>query len=282
MSVHRFINKCHKTAPLLSDEEERELFGQYQEKNDLNARQQLIESQIIMVATVAQRFARTHRKNEFQDLFQAGLIGLLQATDKFDLTRKIRFVNYAKQWVMREMQIVVRKNLRMAYVPITTQREKIFAKTIKHRKEVGDIDELIDVIQKETGVSIEMVKEMVNATLTSDVSLNTSISSSKHNILPEDNSELVDIIPSTDPNPEESYQQKEVSQIIKAALTTLKEGEERIILGKYFEDKSNEEISNDINRGIVSMLNLELKVRKKLKKKLKDIQNHQHHEIENK
>jgi RNA polymerase sigma factor (sigma-70 family) len=273
MSIQTFINKCIKKNPTFSLEEELKLFKKYQLEDDLKAREKIIESHTLMVATLAQNFARIHRQNEFQDLFQAGLIGLLRATDNFDLTRKTRFANYAKQWIMREIQIAVRKQLRMAYVPITTQREKIFAQTIKHRKQTSDTEELIELIKEETGISHDMVKDMVSAILTTDISLNTSISSAKHNILPEDNSELVDIIPSQEPSPEENYQEKEVAQIIQEALATLKESEELVIKGKYFADKSNSEISDQINRGIVSMLNLELKVRKKLAKKLQDIKN---------
>ncbi|MBF0193300.1 MAG: sigma-70 family RNA polymerase sigma factor [Magnetococcales bacterium] len=274
MSVQTFINKCIKNTPTFSAEEELKLFKKYQLEDDLKARETIIESHILMVATLAQNFARIHRQTDFYDLFQVGLIGLLRATDNFDLSRESRFANYAKQWIMREIQIAVRKQLRMAYVPITTQREKIFAQTIKHRKKTSDVEELIELIKNETGISHEIVKDMVSAILTTDISLNTNISSAKHNILPEDNSELVDIIPSQDPSPEEHYQQKELAEIIQKALATLKESEESVIIGKYFAEKSNAEISAEINRGIVSMLNLELKVRKKLAKKLQDIKNY--------
>ncbi|MBF0381487.1 MAG: sigma-70 family RNA polymerase sigma factor [Magnetococcales bacterium] len=175
---------------------------------------------------------------------------------------------------MREIQITVRKQLRKAYVPITTQREKIFSQTIKHRKVTSDIDELVELITDETGISEEAVKDMVSAILTTDISLNTNISSSKHNILPEDKGELVDILPSNEPSPEEKYQEKELVDIVQEALSTLKESEASVIKAKYFAEKSNAEISAKINRGIVSMLNLELKIRKKLAKKLQDYKNY--------
>ncbi|MBF0359353.1 MAG: sigma-70 family RNA polymerase sigma factor [Magnetococcales bacterium] len=274
MSIQTFINKCLKNATTLNDAEERQLLKLYQQHDDTDARQKIIESYTVMVASIAQKFARSHRKNEFEDLFHAGITGLLLATDKFDHSRDSRFINYAKQWVVREIQIVVRKHLRLAYVPITTQREKIFAQTIKHRKTANNMDEIIKKIHTETGISKAIVKEMVSAILTSDISLNTSISSAKHNILPEDHNELLDIIPSHEPNPEELFQQKEVAHIVQTALSSLKESEELVIKGKYFSDKSNKEISEEINRGVVSMLNLELKVRKKLAKKLQDIKNY--------
>jgi RNA polymerase sigma factor FliA len=271
MSIQTFINKCLKNAPTLNDTEERQLLKLYQQHDDTNARQKIIESHTVMVASIAKKFAQSHRQNEFEDLFHAGLTGLLLATDKFDHSRDSRFINYAKQWVVREIQIVVRKHLRMAYVPITTQREKIFAHAIKHRKTTNNMNDIVEIIQTETGISKAIVKEMVSAILTSDISLNTSISSAKHNILPEDNNELMDILPCHEPNPEELYQQKEIAKIVQTALASLKESEELVIQGKYFAEKSNREISAEINRGVVSMLNMELKVRKKLAKKLQEI-----------
>ncbi|MBF0455876.1 MAG: sigma-70 family RNA polymerase sigma factor [Magnetococcales bacterium] len=247
------------------------LFHLYHQNGDLAARQTLIKSQLILVVTLARKFAKTHKKNELQDLLQAGLVGLLHASDKFDPKQGVRFGSYAKYWVRREIQIVVRKNLRIAYIPRTSLRDKIFVQILRYHKKTGNLTEMVRQIQKETGASSTMVKEMIMSTLTSDVSLNTSITSSKHNIQPEDQSELVDILPSKAPSPEEAYQQSEISQIILEALDSLKPHEKKLIMEKYFADKNNREVSEGINRGVVSMLNLELKIRNKLKKKLRHI-----------
>lgn len=268
MSLQTFINHYLRHPVIFSHAEERELFRQWRHEKNLEARQKIIESQIRLVLVIARKFTKAHPKNELQDLLQAGLLGLLLATEKFNPQRKTRFIYYAKQWIIREMQVTVRKNFRIAYLPVTTQREKVFAQTIRHKNEITDFDTLVETIIRDTRISREIVKEMVHAIFTSDVSLNQKISSNKHNILPEDNEELIDLLPSAVPSPEEARQEREISEIIRAALRTLKEGEERLILGKYFEEMSNKELSQALGRSIISMLNLELKIRKKLQKKL--------------
>lgn len=271
MSIQAFINDSLNKSHKLSRDEEQLLFLQFQQEGDLDARLKIIKSQFILVVTMARKFAKTHRKNDMQDLLQAGFMGLLHASDKFDPNHGIRFENYAKHWVRREIQTVVRNNLRITHIPKTSQRNKIFVLIIKYHKQIADRSQLVEIIKKETGASEDMVKEMVMATLTTDISLNTSISSSKHNIQPEDQNELQDIIPSNDPSPEEDFQQQQLSKILREAIDSLKENERKVMIGKYFEDKSNKVISKEIDRSIVSMLNLELNTRKKLQRKLQHL-----------
>ncbi|MBF0446098.1 MAG: sigma-70 family RNA polymerase sigma factor [Magnetococcales bacterium] len=262
-------NNLNKSYKLCADEE-RELFFKYQKADDLAARKKIVKSQGSLVNAIARKFYKTHKKNDLQDLLQAGFVGLLHATNKFDPTRGVRFAHYAKYWIKREIQILVRSNLRIAYVPNTLQREKIFIQILKHNN-IENYSDLINIIQKNSDASKEIIKEMIMATLTTDISLNTNISSSKHNILPEDNNELGDLLPSKAPTPEDIYQQKEMAKNLYDAILSLKEIEQMLIINKYYRDKSNNEISEDMHRGVVSMLNLELKIRKKLKKKLKHL-----------
>jgi RNA polymerase sigma factor (sigma-70 family) len=270
MPIRKFIKHNLNKSSNLSKDEERELFYRFQKAKDFKARKKIVKSQAHLVNAIARRFFRTHKKNDLQDLLQAGFVGLLHATNKFDPTRGVRFGHYARYWVKREIQILVKNNLRIAYVPQTLQREKIFIQILNNNN-VKNHSDLINIIKKNSDASEWIIKEMIMATLTTDISLNTSISSSKHNILPEDNNELGDILPSNTPTPEELYQQKEMAKNLHDAIGSLKEIEQILIINKYFEDKSNNEISEGMQRGVVSMLNLELKIRKKLKKKLKHL-----------
>ncbi|MBF0381873.1 MAG: sigma-70 family RNA polymerase sigma factor [Magnetococcales bacterium] len=259
-----------KNPSKLTLDEERELFVKYLRDGDQDARKIIIKSQGILVNKIARKFHKTHKKNDLQDLLQAGFVGLLLATNKFDPSRGVRFSYYAKYWVKREIQNLIRSNLRIAYVPHTFQRETIFIQILKHHN-IDEPKDLINIVKQKTDASTGIIKEMIMATLTNDISLNTTISSSKHNILPEDKNELEDILPSKDPTPEEIYQQKELAKTMLEAIMSLKEMEQMLIINKYYKDKSNQELSEKMNRSIISMLNLELKIRNKLKKKLKHL-----------
>ncbi len=273
MSIQMVTGKNVNFTSQLTRNDEEKLFHRYREQGDLTARDEIIESQASLVNAISRKYYQQHLKIEFSDLVQTGVVGLLHATDKFDPKRGVRFGAYARYWVNREILALVRKSQHMAHVPQTYQREQVLAWIFKHGDNSIGVSELAEKIHEETGTSMEIIKDMIIVALTRDISLSSQVIAAKHNITPDDGAELVDIIPSKDPTPEEQCLDNEVAQIIHDAVSTLKEVEQRVITGKYFKDKSNQEISNEINRGVVSMLNLELKTRKKLGKLLSHLKN---------
>ena len=59
----------------------------------MDNREQAIESNMGLVHACAKRFRG--RGIEYDDLFQAGCMGLVKATDAFDTQRGVRFSTYA-------------------------------------------------------------------------------------------------------------------------------------------------------------------------------------------
>ncbi len=70
--------------PLLSKEEELSLVHQVKQK-DASAKEKLINSNLRLVVSIAKEFR--NRGVEFPDLIQEGNIGLIKATDKFDIEK---------------------------------------------------------------------------------------------------------------------------------------------------------------------------------------------------
>ena len=82
----------------LSDEEKRELL--LKSKNgDAEARQQLIDGNLRLVLSIIQRFA--NRRENLDDLFQVGCIGLIKAVDNFNTDLDVKFSTYAVPMRMR-------------------------------------------------------------------------------------------------------------------------------------------------------------------------------------
>ena len=61
-----------------------ELLGAYLERGDITARERLIQLCLPLVESFAHRYERSE---DYDDLFQAGSIGLINAIDRFDLKR---------------------------------------------------------------------------------------------------------------------------------------------------------------------------------------------------
>jgi len=80
---------------MLSRSEEQTLFTERDTRPD--AREKLILANLRLVISIANKYAYTG--TPLPDLIQAGNIGLLQAVDKFDVTRGLRFSTYATFWI---------------------------------------------------------------------------------------------------------------------------------------------------------------------------------------
>ena len=76
----------------LSDSEKKELLARAK-SGDTVARQKLIDGNLRLVLSVIQRF--TNRKENLDDLFQVGCIGLIKAVDNFNTELDVKFSTYA-------------------------------------------------------------------------------------------------------------------------------------------------------------------------------------------
>ena len=82
----------------LSLEKEKEL-GQKIKEGNLKAREDLINSHLRMVVSIAKRFCKSNPM-VLEDLIQEGNLGLITAADHFDHEKNIRFSAYAKMWII--------------------------------------------------------------------------------------------------------------------------------------------------------------------------------------
>lgn len=141
-----------KTLPL-TPEDERELARAYRDDNDARALDRLVLSQTGMVRYMARSLSRTGVPVE--DLRSEGVIGLLEAAQRFDPDRGNRFATYARWWVRHYMQRYVQENRRIVRLPQTRAllraqrrlnkaRSRIEAKTGR-RAEVEELADALDV-----------------------------------------------------------------------------------------------------------------------------------------
>ena len=100
---------------LLTREEEVELCKKI-EKGDIEARDELVLSNLRLVVSIAQKFVNSGI--EFEDLFQEGNIGLIKAVEKFDYRKGFRFSTYATWWIRQRVSRAVSDKSRTIRVPV--------------------------------------------------------------------------------------------------------------------------------------------------------------------
>ena len=92
---------------VLSDEQKTELLRRTK-AGDAGARQELIYGNLRLVLSIVQRFA--NRTENMDDLFQVGCIGLVKAVDNFNTELDVKFSTYAVPMIIGEIRRYLRDN----------------------------------------------------------------------------------------------------------------------------------------------------------------------------
>jgi RNA polymerase primary sigma factor len=110
--------------PLLSTEEERDLFLEYQDEGVTDARKEQIRDRIIRAnLRFAFKKAKAFSRNDpeaFGELICAGNAGLVVGFNKFNPNAGVKFLSYAGWWV--DQEILLQMSQRVVKVPIAKQQ----------------------------------------------------------------------------------------------------------------------------------------------------------------
>ena len=96
-----------KGIELLAYKNKKELFAKIQ-AGDKKAKETYIYGNLRLVLSIVQRFA--NRGEQMDDLFQVGCIGLIKAIDHFDTSLDVRFSTYAVPMIIGEIRRYLRDN----------------------------------------------------------------------------------------------------------------------------------------------------------------------------
>lgn len=109
MSRYKVVISGLNTAEIkvLKNDEMKKLFVQFQ-NGDLQAKETLVQGNLKLVLSIVQRFSS--RCENMDDLFQVGCIGLIKSIDNFDLKHEVRFSTYAVPMIMGEIKRYLRDN----------------------------------------------------------------------------------------------------------------------------------------------------------------------------
>ena len=101
--------------PLLSREDE-EKYAALAAQGDENAREILIKSNLRFVVNVAKKFR--NKGLPMADLINEGNIGLINAIEKYDVTRGYHFISYAVWWIRQAILKAIGEKSKMIRLPL--------------------------------------------------------------------------------------------------------------------------------------------------------------------
>ena len=219
--------------PLLTSEEKDALFERIL-KGDKEAREEYIKGNLRLVLSVIQRFSSS--SENVDDLFQIGCIGLIKAIDNFDVSQNVKFSTYAVPMILGEVRRYLRDNnsIRVSRSLRDTAYKAIYARETLTKKNLRE--PTIMEIAEEVGISKEEITYAMDA-IQSPVSLYEPVYSDGGDPLC-----VMDQI-SDKKNREEAW----VEQLsLSEAMKRLPERERHIIDMRFFEGKTQTEVSEEV------------------------------------
>jgi RNA polymerase primary sigma factor len=105
-SISSYFEEIKNMKPL-SKKEENKLWKRFHEKNDMTARETLINANLKFVPTVAKQFKGCGLP--FADIVEEGNIGLIRAIDRFDPKKDNKVISYAVWWIRKTIIEAIEK-----------------------------------------------------------------------------------------------------------------------------------------------------------------------------
>lgn len=113
-SVRQYLKEVSR-VPLLTAEQERQLAYRVL-KNDAQARQTLIISNLRLVISIAKRYL--NRGLSMLDLIEEGNLGLMHAVEKFAPQKGFRFSTYSAWWIRQHIKRALANQSHLIRVPV--------------------------------------------------------------------------------------------------------------------------------------------------------------------
>ncbi|MFP4201832.1 MAG: sigma-70 family RNA polymerase sigma factor [Candidatus Acetothermia bacterium] len=223
---------------------------------------QLIEQNIGLVKSIAGDF--THSGLEFEDLRQAGYIGLLNAVENYDQNQGAKFSTYASHLIKGEIRHQIRDEQPSVHIPQWVKRLNKKVKDAEQRiyQETGEFP-TIEELSEELNIEEDGIREVLKGR---DSMTYVSIDRERRE---------------SDPRPEyidyEKIRSKHEEDLplefkvrIADAIEKLTDVQQQVVKGLFYEARTQEEVGEDIGTSQRQVSRIKSRVLDELEDQLKE------------
>ena len=220
---------------------------------DEEARAQLVEENVGLIWCVVRRFLG--RGVESEDLFQIGCIGLLKAIDKFDFAFDVKFSTYAVPMISGEIQRFLRDD---GIIKVSRSLKEMAYKAFLAREKLQERlnrEPTLEELANDMGVEKEE--------LTMAMEASSEVESLYKPVYQKDGNE----VPLLEKLEEREGQEERVlnRMLLSQLLDELGKEERQLIYLRYFSNKTQTEIGQELGISQVQVSRMEKKILKRMR-----------------
>lgn len=241
----------------------RQLWEDYTKLKTSELREKIILEYAPLVKVVAGRLSMYLGYSvEYEDMVSYGIFGLIDAIDKFDMTKEVKFETYASLRIRGAILDQIRK---MDWIPRTIrQRQKQIDAVMKEIEAATGREATDEEIAVRLGISNEELLEWQSQMKVNNIiSLNEYVEQGSD--IPADRN-----LSSGFEMPESVIEKNELKDVLQDALELLTEKEKKVILLYYYEELTLKEISYVLEVTESRVSQLHTKALQKMKTKMGD------------
>lgn len=241
----------------------KKMWAEYAKTRRPDIREKIILEYAPLVKVVAGRLSMYLGYNvEYEDLVSYGIFGLIDAIDKFDSLKEVKFETYASLRIRGAILDQIRK---MDWIPRTIrQKQKKIDAVIREIETQSGRPAADEEIAKALGISDEEYTEWQSQMkITGVISLNEYLE--QRSEIPSDRN-----VSRHFDSPERAMEQSELAEVLRDSLSLLTEKERRVIELYYYEELTLKEISHVLEVTESRISQLHTKALQKMKTKMGD------------
>ncbi len=240
---------------VLTDEEKRALLLRARQ-GDEKARAELISGNLRLVLSIIQRFSG--RRENPDDLFQVGCIGLVKAVDNFNVEMDVKFSTYAVPMIIGEIRRYLRDN---NAIRISRSVRDLAYRALQAREELLSVKEgepTVEEIAARVGEQKDAVMHAMEA-IVEPISLYEPVYNDNGDSL-----FLMDQLADTSDGDEAWLE----NIVLREAMKQLSERERKIINLRFYRNKTQMEIAEEIGISQAQVSRLEKATLEKIRRQL--------------
>ncbi|MDC6447661.1 RNA polymerase factor sigma-32 [Alphaproteobacteria bacterium] len=263
-----------KKSKILEKKEEFYHIDKWQKDRNSNSLKVILNAYLRLSVSYARKY--TSYGLPLDDLIHEGVLGIMHALEKFDISKDFRLSTYASWWIRASIQDYILKNWSVVKTGSTASQKALFFNLRKIKQQISDVSseymgqKEIDKVSEILNVKNLEVQNMESRLSGGDVYLNQKIDNDSEN-------DLMSLLQDNRSNPEEvleSFSDGNLKKdFINKAILTLNERERTIIKLRKLKEKSVtlDELGQMLKISKERVRQIETKALEKLKNAILDI-----------